>query len=46
MYQYFKVISNTRYISEWKSKGLSNESIKPTATSDNSPSPLIILITK
>ena len=45
MYRYFKVISNTRYISKWKSKGLSNESSKPTATSDNSLSPLIILIT-
>ena len=37
----FKVIANTKYISLWKSKGLSNETIKLPATSDNSPSPLI-----
>ena len=41
MYRYFKVIANTRYISSWKSKGLSDESIKPPATSDNSLSSLI-----
>ena len=35
------MIANTKYISEWKSKGLSDESIKPPATSDNSLSPLI-----
>ena len=29
------------YISEWKSKGLSDESIKPLTTSDNSLTPLI-----
>ena len=40
IHRYFKVIANTRYISEWKSKGLSEESIKPP-TSDNSFSPLI-----
>ena len=34
------MISNTKYISSWKSKGLSDESIKPPATSDNSISPL------
>ena len=34
--RYFKVIANTNYISEWKSKGLSDETIKPPATSDNS----------
>ena len=33
---YFKVISNTVYVSSWKSKGLSAESIKPPTTSDNS----------
>ena len=38
--KYFKMISNTKYISSWKSKGLSDESIKPPATSDNSISPL------
>ena len=36
MYRYFKVITNTDYISSWKSKGLSAESIKPSTTSDNS----------
>ena len=40
-YRYFKLIANTKYISEWKSKGLSDESIKPPTTSVNSLSPLI-----
>ena len=35
MYRYFKVIANAKYISEWKSKGLSDESIKPPSISDN-----------
>ena len=30
MSRYFKLIANKKYISEWKSKGLSNESIKPS----------------
>ena len=35
--RYFEFITNTsRYISSWKSKGLSTESIKPPTTSDNS----------
>ena len=34
--EYFKVITNTDYISPWKSKGLSAETIKPPKTSDNS----------
>ena len=34
--KYFKVITNTDYISSWKSKGLSAESIKPPTTCDNS----------
>ena len=29
MYRYFKMITNTDYISSWKSKGLSAESFKP-----------------
>ena len=33
--KHFKVISSTNYISSWKSKGLSNETIKLPATSDN-----------
>ena len=36
MYRYFKMITNTDYISIWKSKGLSAESIKPPTKSDNS----------
>ena len=38
MMRYFKVnmITNTDYVSSWKSKGLSSESIKPLNTSDNS----------
>ena len=41
MYRYFKVITNTDYISSWKSKGLSAESIKPPTTSDNSLTPAL-----
>ena len=41
MSRYFKLIANTKYISEWKSKGLSNESIKPSTIFDNCLSPLI-----
>ena len=37
--KYFKVITNTDYVSSWKSKGLSAESIKPPTTSDNSLAP-------
>ena len=33
------MITNTDYISSWKSKGLSAENIKPTTTSDNSLTP-------
>ena len=39
--KYFKVITNTDYISSWKSKGLSAESIKPPTTSDNSLTPTL-----
>ena len=41
IYRYFKFISNTNFISEWISKGLSSESIKPPATSINSLAPAI-----
>ena len=41
IHRYLKVIANAKYISEWKSKGLSDESIKPPSTSDNSLFPLI-----
>ena len=37
--KYFKVITNADYISSWKSKGLSAESINPPTTSDNSLTP-------
>ena len=39
--RYFKVVDNKTYISSWKSKGLSDETIKAPATSDNSLSLLI-----
>ena len=38
--EYFKVITNTGYVSSWKSKGLSAESIKPPTT-DNSLTPAL-----
>ena len=41
MYRYFKMITNTDYVSLWKSKGLSAESVKPPATSDNSLTPAL-----
>ena len=41
VYRYFKVITNTKYIAESKSKGLSDESIKPPTTSNNILTPLI-----
>ena len=39
--RYFKIIAKTKYILPWKSKGLSDETITPDATSDNSLTPLI-----
>ena len=41
MYRYFKMMTNTDYISSWKSKGLSAESFKPPTTSDNSLNPAL-----
>ena len=41
MRKYFTLITNTDYVSSWKSKGLSEESIKPLTTSDNSLAPAI-----
>ena len=38
---YLKVISNTDYISSWKSKGLSTEIIKSPTISDNSITPAL-----
>ena len=37
--KYFKVVANTDYVSSWKSKGLSAETIIPPTTSDNSLTP-------
>ena len=39
--KYFKVIASTNYVSSWKSKGLSAESIKLPTTSDNSLTPIL-----
>ena len=39
--KYFKVITNIDYVSSWKFKGLSAESIKPPRTSDNSLNPIL-----
>ena len=39
--RYFKIIANTDYVSSWKSKGLSNESITPPTTSNNSLTPAL-----
>ena len=36
MYRYFKKIVNTDRISSWKSKGLSDQIMKPPTTSANS----------
>ena len=44
MNKYFKVIADKKYVSSWKSKGLSDESIKPPATSDNSLTPLLVIV--
>ena len=41
MHRYFKLVANIKHIVEWKSKRLSDESIKPITTSDNSLDPLI-----
>ena len=41
LYKYFTFITGTQYISSWKSKGLSPETIKHFATSDNSLTPII-----
>ena len=41
MYRYFKIVTNTDYISLWKSKGLSYESIKPPTTSHNNLNPAL-----
>ena len=35
IHRYFTVIADKKYISEWKSKGLSDKSIRPLATPNN-----------
>ena len=40
--KYFKLITNTDYVSSWGSKGLSSERINPTSTSDNSLAPATV----
>ena len=42
--KHFKIIANAKYISLWKSKGLSDETIKLSAISDNSLTVLIIIL--
>ena len=39
--KYFKIVASTDYISSWESKGLSDETIKPPSTSDNSVNPKV-----
>ena len=39
--KYFKVITNTDFVSSWKSKGSSYGSIKPYTPSDNSLTPVL-----
>ena len=39
--KYFKVIASTDYVSSWKSKGLSAETINPPSTSDNNLTPAL-----
>ena len=41
--KFFKVITsaNKKYVSSWQSKGLSDETIKPPASSDNSLNPKV-----
>ena len=41
VYRYFKFIANINFVSEWISKGLSSESIKPPTTSNNILAPTI-----
>ena len=41
MYKYFKTVNSIGNISGWKSKGLSNESIKTPSTSNNFLNPLL-----
>ena len=44
IYKYLKKIANSDHISAWKSKGLSEKSIKLPAKSNNSLAPVLIFI--
>ena len=46
MYGYFETFGNTNHISWWKSKGLSNEVVKPPTTSNNCPAPALSYVGK
>ena len=39
--KFFIIITNTKYILSWQSKGLSDETIKPPSSSDNSLNPTV-----
>ena len=39
--RYFKAVANSSKVTAWKPKGLSDESIKPPSTSNNSLNPVI-----
>ena len=41
MNKYLKVVNSKNYVQEWKSKGISDESIKPLPTSNNFLNPLL-----
>ena len=41
MYWYFKKIDSTGYVFQWKSKGLSDETVKPPSTSHDSLAPAL-----
>ena len=42
MSKHFKVANNRNCVPEWKSKGISDESIKPPATTDKFLNPLLV----
>ena len=46
VYKHFKTINSTGNISGWKSKELSNESIKTPSTSNNFLNPLLIMLVR
>ena len=44
MSKYLKVANNTNYVLEWKSKGISDESIKSPSAPNNSLNPLLSMV--